>query len=405
MVGKIKRVIAFLLVVAGLSALCAVPALADDSLQFDIRLYDYLRCRYTSSITGSLTNTYIDITSQNTPIHVSPSTQLQIYFGYKFYSGGDSTNIVVLKPNYTYHFSFNFSVQAYPDTMSNVSFDLLGDGKTFYYATFGSYSPSISLVKSLSTLNCDISFTVTKDVTSNYVYTFTFDYVVKPHADIEVPTSFDGYARFISAVQGWGGDLYFTGGSGSGKGYYDLDGSVYDALVVNQLSDLEYSIDNFSNRNHDDLVNIQNNLSSIDQSVDGVGQKVDDMSDAIQNKLDELAQQEEKKTQDSANDASEAGDALTDGIDLSFTESLNLLYQSLSYSGTSFNFQLPASGNIPFLNTQLWNVQDIPFRQYLDYVPQPVFVVLRLLLGLGFGLCLVAEIRSIISMINGERGE
>lgn len=406
-------------------ALCAIPSFASGSDSTRLYLYPYL---FTQSYNNE---SFSALGSSNKMTIFADDSDTVYHVGcvYRTYLYNDNTGNYYYKYPYTYNGTWNFRIAPTSATVVTPSITsvkvnvILGFQNNFTNASI-KYPFNFNYNSQLRLLNVEyysqFSYTTTLNISPPYVIeinpVFRF---ANPLPDSELSFIYFVFSFYSSTHTEY--DVYITNYAYNVT--YDLTGDSYNQAVLNQVNQIQNDIDNlgdsidsFAQQNHLDSQGIQNqisssasqinnNLDSIDTSVQGVGQKVEDMSDAIQNKLDELAQQEEKKTQDSADDATKAGDALTDGIDLSFTKSLNLLYQSLSYSGTSFNFQLPASGTIPFLNSQLWSTQNIPFKQYLDYVPQPVFVVLRLLLGLGFGLCLVSEIRSIISMINGERGE
>lgn len=192
-------------------------------------------------------------------------------------------------------------------------------------------------------------------------YSFAFHIPSFEDAPI-APYSFVSLVAFASLPQGISGTSFQYIGWQSIEGWYDPTGEIAD--------DLE---------------------SEVDQII--AGQK-----EAADYALDQEQLANEEALQGALDDANTDDLLLAD----KFGSGLVSLYNALTYSGTSFSIKLPASGTVPFLNTELWSETEIPIKDYIDNVPSAVWVVVNFILWLCVAFSIIHLVHKIIDWINGH---
>lgn len=123
---------------------------------------------------------------------------------------------------------------------------------------------------------------------------------------------------------------------------YDKDLSAYESAVQEGLTEIGGKIDDLNN--------------TIQQGQDQAHQDAENIKDAINN-------QGEKEKNEAASGGNANVAALQSSMgdfDLAtYGDAIDTLMSSLSYDGTDTTWTLPSSGTVPFLNTTLWQEQEI----------------------------------------------
>ena len=83
-----------------------------------------------------------------------------------------------------------------------------------------------------------------------------------------------------------------------------------------------------------------------------------------------------------------------------FTTGLTSLLTGLNYSGTSFNFRFPAAHDVPYLG-DLWDSKPIPFKEWIDNIPNPILVAARVVFWLGVILSVFWHFQNLLDIIGG----
>lgn len=133
----------------------------------------------------------------------------------------------------------------------------------------------------------------------------------------------------------------------------------------------------------------------------GAGEIIQGQRDAVDYGLDREEQANQGALDDGLENEQGAQSAFALG---NLTTALTNLYNSLTYTGTDGTFLFPASGEIPYLG-ELWDEQNIPFKQYIDALPNAVIVIARFVFWLGTAGIIIHTFYRVISYINGHKGD
>lgn len=251
-------------------------------------------------------------------------------------------------------------------------------------------------------------------------YSITYDtstqYMIKYHLVFTCPTlpstvDFDIFTIDLERA-------FYTGGQFSfnfirGMGYYDMDQTIYQELVLSQFEDIKKGLDknnqslqNVENaveagnrQSHQDAEDLKNNLDTIDKSVIEGNQQAHQDAEALQNKLEDM-QNQEKEEATKNGDASEGDAAIKSALSIDqFKSSVDTLFSALSYTGTDSSWTLPASGNIPYVG-ELWEEKQIDFTFWINALPSSIKYVINFIFVIGCVYLIIFDIKSLIKIFN-----
>lgn len=168
---------------------------------------------------------------------------------------------------------------------------------------------------------------------------------------------------------------------------YDKDLSAYESAVQAGLTEIGGKIDGLNN--------------TIQQGQDQAHQDAEGIKDAINNQ----GQQEKEEATSGGNANVAALQSSMSDFDLtSYGDAIDTLMASLSYDGTDTTWTLPSSGMVPFLNTTLWEEQEIDLCP--DYIVNLesfnlITVFTNFVVAIGCVYVVVNIFNDLLSTMNG----
>lgn len=133
-------------------------------------------------------------------------------------------------------------------------------------------------------------------------------------------------------------------------------------------------------------------------SDNGVSDIVEGQKEAVEHGQD----LEQSKAQAALEDQNEnIGDMQNVFNTRTLAQAFRNLYDGLAYDGTDFHFYFPGSGEVPYLEAELWERQEIPFKEAIDNVPSAILVIIRFLAWLGLAYFMFYLFKKILALFTG----
>lgn len=135
-----------------------------------------------------------------------------------------------------------------------------------------------------------------------------------------------------------------------------------------------------------------------ENSYNGVSDIVEGQKEAVEHGQD----LEQSKAQEALNDQNENLSDMQSVFNVTtLGNSFGSLLNGLMYSGSDFHFYLPSTGQIPYLNAELWQQTEIPFKTYIDSIPAPIMAIIRFLAWFALAVFLFHLFKKILSYFRG----
>lgn len=300
-----------------------------------------------------------------------PNRAYQVFFSSSFVDANVSppVNLFYSDTLYSGTFSFVFLDSNYQNLISYFDFSRLSTLNThFYLADNKTLQSALNIRELLPGNDLSLSFSYSVDQNNNV-------------ANIDVDFEF-----YVDDLMDWGP-------------FYLIVLIDSDTLVNYNVVPVNYSGSAF--RYYPTAITVSydssadNPFEPDDPGPDDPGSDPEGPND-VQQGLD----YEEQKNEEAYEGAVEGAD--TSAFDLSsFATSFSDLFDGLNYQGTDFHFMFPGSGNVPYLNKELWPSVEIPFKEWIDKMPSTWLTIARFLAWLALAWAFVHKIKALIQDING----
>lgn len=201
--------------------------------------------------------------------------------------------------------------------------------------------------------------------------------------------------------------------------YYDVNGTVYQSLVNENLSDINNKLDT----TNEELSDVNDNLVSIDTNIDSLNDNNTQLLNGVQRKIDEQSAQQHQDAEDIKDELEDLPqrqyeyehdreqtelnqllDSFDENSELAplydyldpdnINEAMGNIWTSLSHNNKVYDIIFPSSGNVPLIDATLWDSQVIHLADFTETVPG------RLLIAACNGVFALSFIVGIIVFIN-----
>lgn len=365
--GKIKKISAVILSCLTIFSVCSFSFFAEP---LDITFQQYAQfwrtfdgstwSGFQQAVGSSGVTDELPFTGNVNPFSNQSVINFEYFFGGSILLDGFLDTI---KPGWTYTASFTVRL-AFPFKKLTFSDDLFSYDLMFCQSSVaspGNYTYPVSGL--FETFASDLGSQLVSSNDNYHSYDIYLAYVFNVPLDYSLP---DSYTWLFSSL------------------------SLVDPVLYSSISPYTMSLRGFNLSGTYDP-------SGADASAE-VDLIIQGQKDAAQYALDQEQIANEEALQGALDDAN------TDDLLLSekFGGGLVNLYNALTYSGTTFSIKLPASGTVPFLNTDLWSETEIPIKEYIDKVPSAVWVVVNFILWFVVAFSIIHLVHKIIDWINGH---
>lgn len=297
-----------------------------------------------------------------------------VYF--RAYNRCEDPNEPIVENNYTYYYEYNIRMG-----VSNDDYDDY-DALNFFLST--SQNPNAGSTLSIRGFD---------DFTITYSYSFPVNHISIAFRT-DSTTDYSNYIRFVSEYIGTGRSQYRVYSYNVYR-WYDIEGTIYNQLVMNSLDEIDSKLDT-----------VNNNLVTIESSIDDMNTNVGNKLQQVQNKIDAAANQAHQDAQNQVdaiedlpqqqynyehqqdqNAADEYIEEFSGGggtwdqeidsyIDIEgLQESIGNLYGAFINNQKSYTIIFPGSGNVPILNKTLWTQQTINLQPFATSTPGRIMII------------------------------
>ena len=308
-------------------------------------------------------------------------------------------------PGYGYQISssFDFAIKAWNGITNNdinwlsikqyiIDNIYLGSNNpTFSYnSTFPGFTTPHYLIKDFENYeirSSSLSVGAPVTIDSTYVYypvNFSFDVVFTVPSDLTASN-----IQYLSLV------LFFNRAmfTKSNTCYFYSD---YSEFGMFRISGTEYRSGIIPEESSEDT----SGGGSGDTSDNGVSDIVEGQKEAVEHGQD----LEQSKAQAELDDQNENLDNMQEVFNTrTLAQAFRNLYDGIAYDGSDFHFYFPGSGEVPILEAELWQRQEIPLKEAIDNVPTAILVIIRFLAWLSLGYFMFYIFKKILSLFQGGK--
>lgn len=232
-------------------------------------------------------------------------------------------------------------------------------------------------------------------------FTYTYDFVFRLNDDVEYnkyPYLQIYYSLARNHIEDSYIEFYYMSTNFSSM-VYDLTGDAYQDAVLGQFTRLAQQLkDHYDEVSAEIRQGVADILASNADTFEKL-QQIYQFLNSFGNVLQTEANREDQETQRRGNQGQT--EAASTFNTTQFSSAVNSLFNAISYTGTNFQFKIPAAENIPYIG-DLWEEHVIPLQEWMDKIPIAIKVSFRFLFWVSVLYATFAGFKSLAKMINGE---